>query len=69
MIYGRIIQKKIEKLVQEKKLLMLQLYSYEKKNSLLTDIIDTDYLETLFREKFMFGKVNEKIYISSNYNK
>ena len=38
--------------------------SVEKKNSLLTDIIDADYLETLYREKFMVGKINEKIYIN-----
>ena len=36
---------------------------FEKKNSLLTDIVDIDYLETLFRKKFMVGKVNEKIYL------
>ena len=59
-------QKTIEQLLQDKKSLVLQLDSIEKKNSLLTDIIDTDYLETLFRKKFMVGKVNEKIYISNN---
>ena len=59
-------QKRIEQLFQEKELLVLKLDSIEKKNSLLTDIIDTDYLETLYRKKFMVGKVNEKIYISNN---
>ena len=53
----------IEQLFQEKKALILQLKSVEKKNSLLTDTIDTDYLEILHRKKFMVGKVNEKIYI------
>ena len=57
-------QKIIEQLFQEKESLLLQLDSVEKKNSLLTDIIDTDYLETLYREKFMVGKINEKIYIN-----
>ena len=57
-------QKRIEQLSQEKESLVLQLDSVEKKNSLLTDIIDTDYLETLYREKFMVGKINEKIYIN-----
>ena len=56
-------QKIKQQLTKEKKLLVLQLDSVEKKNSLLTDIIDTDYLEILYRKKFMFGKVNEKIYI------
>ena len=59
-------QKRIEQLFQEKESLVLKLDSIEKKNSLLTDIIDTDYLETLYRKKFMVGKVNEKIYISNN---
>ena len=59
-------QKTIEQLLQDKKSLVLQLDSIEKKNSLLTDIIDTDYLETLYRKKFMVGKGNEKIYISNN---
>ena len=57
-------QKIIEQLFQEKKSLVLQLDSIEKKNSLLTDIIDTDYLETLYRKKFMVGKINEEIYIN-----
>ena len=37
----------------------------EKKNSLLTNSIDLDYLETLYREKFMIGKFNEKIYTTN----
>ncbi len=57
-------QKRIEQLFQEKESLVIQLDSVAKKNSLLTDIIDTDYLETLYREKFMVGKINEKIYIN-----
>ena len=57
-------QKRIEQLFQEKELLILQLDSVEKKNSLLTDVIDTDYLEILYRKKFMVGKINEKIYIN-----
>jgi hypothetical protein len=32
---------------------------------MLTEKIDLDYLETLFREKFMVGKKNEK----NNINK
>ena len=55
-------QKIIEKLSQEKKSLVLELGSVEKKNNLLTGIIDVDYLEMLYRKKFMVGKVNEKIY-------
>ena len=35
----------------------------EFKNSLLTTNLDLDYIETLIRERFLFGKKNEKIYI------
>lgn len=58
-------QKIIKQLFQEKELLVHQLDLIEKKNSLLTDIIDTDYLETLYRIKFMVGKINEKIYVNN----
>ena len=56
-------QKVIDQLFQEKKFLVVQLDLIEKKNNLLTDIVDIDYLETLYRKKFMVGKPNEKIYI------
>ena len=56
-------QKIKEQLLQEQKLLALHIDLIEKKNSLLTDIVDIDYLETLYRKKFMVGKPNEKIYI------
>ena len=56
-------KKKIkEQLIQEKKILVTQLAYVEKKNSLLTGSIDLDYLETLYRKKFMLGKSSEKIY-------
>ena len=35
----------------------------EFKNSLLTDKLDLDYVETLIREKFLFGKEAETLYI------
>ena len=56
-------QKTLEQLFQEKKSVGLQLDLVEKKNSLLTDNVDVDYLEILYRIKFMVGKENEKIYI------
>ncbi len=46
----------------EKKILISQLALIEKKNNLLTETIDLDYLEILYRKKFMYGKANEKIY-------
>ena len=33
------------------------------KNLLLSDNLDLDYIETLIRERFLFGKDNELIYI------
>ena len=55
-------QKIKEQLTEEKKILSVQLDAVEKKNMLLTDKIDLDYLETLYRKKFMVGKSNEFIY-------
>ena len=53
----------INKIYEERKNLLTELKFVEKKNSLLTNIVDVDYLEILYREKFMVGKINEKIYI------
>jgi len=58
-------QKIKQLLISEKKVLNYQLKLINKKNSLLTDNIDLDYLEILYRKKFMVGKNNEKIYIST----
>ena len=33
------------------------------KNSLLSDNLDLDFIETLIRERFLFGKQDETIYI------
>ena len=55
-------QKIKEQLIEEKKALSVKLALVEKKNMLLTDKIDLDYLETLYRKKFMIGKSNEYIY-------
>jgi len=38
----------------------------EFKNSLLSDKLDLDYIETLIREKFLFGKEGETLYIIRN---
>ena len=40
----------------------------EFKNSLLTTNLDLDYIKTLIRSKFLFGKKDETIYIISNDN-
>ena len=58
-------QKIKEQLVEEEKALSIKLTIVENKNMLLTDKMDLDYLEILYRKKFMFGKSNEHIYKSN----
>ena len=58
-------QKIKELLIEEKKTLSIKLAMVEKKNKLLTGKVDLDYLEMLYREKFMVGKSNEHIYKSN----
>ena len=47
----------------EESTLMAEIKDLELKNSLLSDNLDLDYIETLIRERFLFGKKNEVIYI------
>ena len=47
----------------QESLLISQIKDLDFKNSLLSDNLDLDYVETLIRERFLFGKKNEKIYI------
>lgn len=58
-------QKIKQQLIEEEKELSIKLAMVEKKNMLLTDKMDLDYLEILYRQKFMFGKSNEHIYKSN----
>ena len=58
-------KKKIQnQLIQKKNNLTAELNDIEKKIILLTEIIDLDYLEILYREKFFYGKRNEKVYLN-----
>ena len=43
--------------------LINQIKDLDFKNSLLSDNLDLDYIETLIRERLLFGKDNETIYI------
>ena len=47
----------------EKEILIDKIEDLEHKNSLLTTQLDLDYIEILIREKFLFGKKNDRIYI------
>ena len=58
-----------EKLNKNQKNLNSKILQLEHKNSLLTENLDLDYIEILIREKFLFQKEGEKIYlIKSNEN-
>ena len=50
-------------LQKQESLLIEQIKDLDFKNSLLSDNLDLDYIETLIRERFLFGKKNETIYI------
>ena len=56
----------LNQLKNEKMKLSNKINELEDKNLLLTDNLDLDYIETLIRQKFLFGKKGEKIYIIKN---
>ena len=51
-------------LIQKKNNLTAELIDTEEKILLLSENIDLDYLEILYREKFFYGKPNEKVYLN-----
>ena len=53
----------LKNLKNEQFLMTSQIEDLDFKNSLLSDNLDLDYIETLIRERFIFGKKNEQIYI------
>ena len=57
-------KKQILKNLQKDELnLVNQIKVMDFKSSLLSDNLDLDYIETLIRERFLFGKKNETLYI------
>ena len=58
----------LNNLEKEELLIINQINDLDSKNSLLSDNLDLDYIETLIRERFLFGKKSEKIYIKKNEN-
>ena len=50
--------------IQKKNNLIEELNEVEKKILLLSENIDLDYLEILYREKFFYGKSNETVYLN-----
>ena len=59
-------KKVLNNLKKEEILMKNQIKDLDLKNSLLSDNLDLDYIETLIRERFLFGKKNETIYIIKN---
>ena len=56
----------LNNLKKEELLLINQSKDLDLKNSLLSNNLDLDFVETLIRERFLFGKKNETIYILKN---
>ena len=59
----------LEELKMVEAIIINEIKDLDFKNSLLSDNLDLDYIETLIRERFLFGKKNEKIYIIKNDTK
>ena len=57
-------QKTLKNLMLEKQIIINKLDNIRNKNNLLTINVNLDYLEILYRNKFMLGKPNEKIFIN-----
>ena len=56
----------LKNLKNEKLQIIKHIKDLDHRNSLLSDNLDLDYIETLIRERFLFGKKNETIYIMKN---
>ena len=56
----------LENLKIEQANLLVTIEELDLRNSLLSDNLDLDYVEILIRERFLFGKKKEKIYIIKN---
>ena len=68
-LFSYIKKKEILKnLQQSEKNYIVKIENLEFKNSLLTTNLDLDYIETLIRSKFFFGKKDETTYIITNDN-
>ena len=67
-VYFHILKKKnyLNNLKNEEKLIKQEIEELEKSNILLSDNLDTDYIEILLRDKFLLGKKGETVYIIKN---
>ena len=53
----------LSNLKNEEALLINKIEDFDHKNSLLSTNLDLDYVEILIRERFLFGKKDETIYL------
>tara|TARA_B100000989_G_scaffold171619_1_gene128579 strand:+ start:83 stop:385 length:303 start_codon:yes stop_codon:yes gene_type:complete len=56
----------LTKLEKKKEKLNNEIRELEISNSLLSDNLDSDYIEILLRDKFLLGKKGETVYIIKN---
>ena len=56
----------LKNLQKDELFLINRIRDLDLKNSLLSDNLDLDYVETLIRQRFLFVKKNETIYILKN---
>ena len=59
----------LSNLKNEEALLINKIEDIDHKNSLLSTNLDLDYVEILIRERFLFGKKDETIYLIKNNEK
>ena len=60
-------KKQILKVLQNNEIKLInEIKDFDFRNSLLSDNLDLDYIETIIRKRFLFGKSNETIYIINN---
>ena len=63
-LFSHLKKKNLLKDLQNKEFLLAnKIKDLELKNSLLTDNLDLDFIEVLIRQKFLFGKKEETLYI------
>ena len=69
-LFSYIKKKKQLKILQKEEIILInKISNLEFKNSLLTDNLDLEFIETLIRKKFLFGKEGETLYmINKNDN-
>ena len=53
----------LEDLKRQELILINKIDNLDYKNSLLNENLDLDYIEILIRQKFLFGKTGENVYI------